>query len=338
MRLTYACLLFFCLLIPDILSAQTPSTNETIVATFEKILRRKRDEWSKNNFNSIIFVPDAGLKQAVVFSQLKVTSFDSIALLLTPQEKSRKFLYFSPDPVDTVIKNGEVQIKFPTGGFSYIEEKELAKNLTFKGDTIIYKTDSAKSVRYPGSYGIRIMDDKEVTRSINTRLSYAWYLPEDYEYLSYTCNKKGYWQRQGNLIHFVGDFDENNFLFDIRFRKKHAQPAILQGRKVDFTKTIQVNGDHVEVFINDAQTEDGDIISLNLNGEWIVKGLVVSKAGAKIVVPLIHKTNYLVMHAENLGSIPPNTASMQINDGTKVHQIILNSDAGKSEGILFTRP
>ena len=338
MRFIYAFLLVFCVLVPEILSAQTPSLNETISAAFEKVMRKKRDEWSKSNFHSIIYVPDAGIKQAIIFSQLKVTSFDSVALFLTTQDKSRKFLYFSPDPVDTVTRNGEVQIKFPTGGFSYIEEKELAKNLSFKGDTIIYKTDSAKSVRYPGTYGIRIMDDKDVTQSIKTRLSYAWYLPEEYEYISYTCNKKGYWQKQGSLIHFVGDFDENNFLFDIRFRKKHVQPAILLGRKVDFAKTIQVNGDHIDLFVNDAQTEDGDIISLNLNGEWIVRGLVVSKAGAKIVVPLIHKKNYLVMHAENLGSIPPNTASMQINDGTKTHQIILNSDAGKSEGILFTRP
>ncbi len=84
--------------------------------------------------------------------------------------------------------------------------------------------------------------------------------------------------------------------------------------------------------------KDGDIISLNLNGEWIVRGLEVTKAGAKIRVPLIHKKNHLIMHAENLGSIPPNTASMKLNDGTKVHEITLNSDAGKSEGILFVRP
>jgi hypothetical protein len=314
-----------------------PNSNESVVAVFEKVLKKFKAEWSKSNYNSMIFVPDVEIQKAIVFQQMKATSFDSVSLYLTKPEKSRKFLYTFPVPVDSVFSNGETEYKFPTGGYSLIEEINLAKSLTFKGDTIIYKTDSAKSVKYPGLYGIALIN-KDSKTSFQARLSYAWYLPEGYEYISYKSNRKGYWQRQGSLIHFIGDYDENNFLFDIRFRKKHAQPTVFQGRKVDYTKTISVKGDHIDLFVNDAQTEDGDIISLNLNGEWIVRGLEVSKAGAKIRIPLIHKENYLIMHAENLGSIPPNTASMRLSDGAAVHQITLNSDAGKSEAILFVRP
>lgn len=333
MRPTYPFLLFFCLIGSASVLAQ--SQNENIIKVFEKVLLEKKAQWSKSNFTSMIFVPDMEMKKTLIFRQIKATSFDSISLYQTPQDKSRRFLYIFPAPVDSVIKDGEKELKFPTGGFSLIQETDLARSLTFKGDTIIYKTDSDKSVKYPGTYGVRIMNNKN--SNLQARLSYAWYLPEGYEYISYTSNRKGYWQRQGSLIHFVGDYEENNFIFDIRFRKKHNQPATLQGRTVDFTKTITVKGDHLELFVNDAQQEDGDIISLNLNGEWIVRGLSVTKAGAKINIPLPHKENYLVMHAENLGSIPPNTAAMQLNDGTSTHQITLNSDAGKSEGIKFVR-
>ena len=332
MRYMYPFLLFFCLICSASLLAQ--SQNETLIKVFEKVLREKKEQWSKNNYNSIIYVPDAEMKKTLIFDHFKATSFDSV-FLYQNTTKPKKFLYIFPTPVDSTIKNGEKQLKFGTGGYSDISEADLTNSLTYKGDTIIYKTDSNKSVTYPGTYGIRITN---IIGKIPARLSYAWYLPDGYEYISYTCNKRGAWQRQGSLIHFVGDVDESNFIFDIRFRKKHAQPATLQGRTVEFTKTITIKGDHLELFVNDAQQEDGDIISLNLNGEWIVRGLSVTKAGAKINIPLPHKENYLVMHAENLGSIPPNTVSMQLNDGSQVHQITLNSDAGKSQGIKFVRP
>jgi hypothetical protein len=337
MRQLCSFLLVCCLIGPASVLAQSERPNsDAITSVFEKVLRQKKDQWSKSNYNSMIFVPDAEMKQAVVFRQIKATSFDSISFNVNAQDKSKKFLYFFPEPVDSVYGKGETELKFPPGGFSLIEETSLIKNLTFKGDTIIYKTDSAKSPKYPGYYGVRIMNKK--SSNVQARLSYAWYLPEGYEYISYKSNRKGYWQRSGNLIHFVGDYEENNFLFDIRFRKKHVQPTVFQGRSVNFTRTITVNGDHIDLFVNDAETEDGDIISLNLNGEWVVRRLTVTKAGAKISLPLAHKENYLIMHAENLGSVPPNTASMRLNDGTKDHQIILNSDAGKSEGIRFVRP
>jgi len=331
MKPTYPFLLLFFVLCSVSVFAQ--NQNENIIKVFEKVLREKQAQWAKSNYNSIIYVPDAEMKKALIFDHFKATSFDSV-FLYQNTTKPKKFLYIYPTPADSVIKNGEKQLKFPTGGYSDIVESDLTHSLSFQGDTIIYKTDSSKSVNFPGTYGIRIMN---INGKIAARLSYAWYLPDGYEYISYTCNKRGTWQRQGSLVHFAGDVDENNFIFDIRFRKKHTQPATLQGRTVDFAKTIIVKGDHLELFVNDAQQEDGDIISLNLNGEWIVRGLSVTKAGAKINIQLPHKENYLIMHAENLGSIPPNTASMQLNDGTQIQKITLNSDAGKSEGIKFVR-
>jgi hypothetical protein len=337
MRLIFL-LVLNCSLGSSLLAQTKPASNynEAVVNAFEKVLRKKKEEWSKNNYNSIVYVPDADMKKAVIFSQIKATSFDSVQMLLNIKDTVRKFMYFCPAPADTVYSKADVQMKFPTGGYSCIEEANLAKSITYKGDTIIYKTDSAKWNKYPNAYGIRIVNSSNGSK-FDARLSYAWYLPEGYEYISYSCNKNGRWQRRGSLIHFVGDFDETNFLFDIRFRKQHIQPTMLMERKVAFSKTVPVKADHVNLFIHDAQVQDGDIISLNLNGEWIIRGLEVTKEGAKITIPLSYKENYLIMHAENLGTIPPNTATMQINDGSNTHRITLNSDAGKSEGIVLVR-
>lgn len=82
--------------------------------------------------------------------------------------------------------------------------------------------------------------------------------------------------------------------------------------------------------------EDGDIISLNLNGEWILKDLKVTKTKEKVNIKLSKKKNILVLHAENLGDQPPNTAAISLYDGSKTQQIILNSDKGTSQAIKIS--
>ena len=45
--------------------------------------------------------------------------------------------------------------------------------------------------------------------------------------------------------------------------------------------------------------------------------------------------NELIMYAENLGSIPPNTALMIVTDGDKRYEIRIASDLKKSGSIRF---
>jgi len=45
--------------------------------------------------------------------------------------------------------------------------------------------------------------------------------------------------------------------------------------------------------------------------------------------------NELVMYAENLGTIPPNTALMVVTDGTKRYEVRITSDLKKSGAIHF---
>jgi len=52
-----------------------------------------------------------------------------------------------------------------------------------------------------------------------------------------------------------------------------------------------------------------------------------------IHLDLKSKNNQLLLFAENLGSIPPNTAAISIDDDDLIRTFILNSDMSKSETV-----
>jgi hypothetical protein len=93
----------------------------------------------------------------------------------------------------------------------------------------------------------------------------------------------------------------------------------------------------VRIRVYDESIIDGDVISLNWNGEWVTRYYRVAKLPKEIVLDLHPGENTLVMFAENLGRYPPNTASISVQRGGKTEVFVLNSDMGKSEAIKFFR-
>lgn len=104
----------------------------------------------------------------------------------------------------------------------------------------------------------------------------------------------------------------------------------VNGRHVDVQNTMKVSTDVITVKVWDRGTVDGDKIALYLNGELILDDYTLAKDKKEIELHLKPGLNYLAMHAINLGTIPPNTASMEISDGKKKKDITVISDTGKS--------
>ena len=102
-------------------------------------------------------------------------------------------------------------------------------------------------------------------------------------------------------------------------------------------EVVNIPGKTAKITVWDNVREDGDIISLSLNGEWIIRNLEVQKCETTFTIDLPHEENFLIMKAENLGTSPPNTAAFLISSGDFNKQIILNSDMGKSEMIVLKR-
>lgn len=83
-------------------------------------------------------------------------------------------------------------------------------------------------------------------------------------------------------------------------------------RKKIFTQEIPVRGDSIELRFYDNAEIDGDSISLFLNGKMIFTHIKLGSNShvLRLAVADLENDNELIMVAENLGSIPPNTAYM----------------------------
>ena len=112
-------------------------------------------------------------------------------------------------------------------------------------------------------------------------------------------------------------------------------PTIVNDREVIVRQqSITVDSLDLELAIYDHKEADGDIISLNFNGNWVLESYRLTKQWRKINIKLNPTgENYLLLHAENLGGSPPNTAAIRYTLGGKVRRVILNSNLNESEMI-----
>lgn len=90
---------------------------------------------------------------------------------------------------------------------------------------------------------------------------------------------------------------------------------------------IPVSGDSLELRFYDNAEIDGDSISLFLNDKLIFRHIRLKASAYIIKLPVneLQQTNELVMVAENLGSIPPNTSYMLAIDNNKRYEAMLKS-------------
>jgi hypothetical protein len=107
-----------------------------------------------------------------------------------------------------------------------------------------------------------------------------------------------------------------------------------------FGNTIfTVQSDSININFFDNGMVDGDSISVFINGKLKVAHVLLSTSVYSINVKFEKDDDELevAMFAENLGSIAPNTALMQIIDGKKIHQAYLSSDTTSNAVIRIRR-
>jgi hypothetical protein len=92
--------------------------------------------------------------------------------------------------------------------------------------------------------------------------------------------------------------------------------------------TLQVTGDSLELFFYDDGIVDGDSISLYMNKQLIFQHLMLTNKAfiQKVSIKDLPKEITLTVVAENLGTIPPNTAYVQIKAANKTYAIYISSD------------
>src|SRR5258706_2522647 len=127
-----------------------------------------------------------------------------------------------------------------------------------------------------------------------------------------------------------------------KIETKITPPTIEQkfvSREKNFTKEIPLTGDSIELRFYDNAEIDGDSISLFLNGKLIFEHISLTEKAyvVKLAVSDLQESNELIMVAENLGAIPPNTSYMVAVVGDKRYDAQLASTEGSSAMVKFIK-
>jgi hypothetical protein len=104
-------------------------------------------------------------------------------------------------------------------------------------------------------------------------------------------------------------------------------PSTFNGRSVKVEGTVNVNSKNVTFYVWDSEVIDGDRISLIVNDNTILSDYTLTGSKHAVSYKLDNKGyNYVMLYAHNVGSIPPNTAALSIDDGDQEQVLVLSAD------------
>jgi hypothetical protein len=120
--------------------------------------------------------------------------------------------------------------------------------------------------------------------------------------------------------------------------KKNMDIAIpfYETRTIKEVKTINIKNKKITIDLYDDGDIDNDIVSVFFNKEMIVSKKALSTNPLSVTLNIEpDKSNDLILYAENLGNIPPNTALMIINDGSNRYEVRLTADLKNNASVKF---
>jgi len=118
------------------------------------------------------------------------------------------------------------------------------------------------------------------------------------------------------------------------------KPKPTTDRKIEKIRDIVFSNDSLLLSFYDNGTIDGDTISVTLNGNMLAEKIKLTANAFRITIPT--KINQgdsliLVMHAESLGLIPPNTGLLIIQDGETRYEIRFEGDMQRSSAVMLRK-
>lgn len=246
-------------------------------------------------------------------------------------DKVESFKYIYPLDYEIIDSGARSLITF--GHLTDYSAILLEKKTQTKGDTIVLEIAN-------------VLSEEKIPKKA---LKHSVLYPGGFIPVRYEAAAKGKWQKSENLLLFEAEYatDGSAKIYFLKtpepakevkrdtvfiIKEVKAQDSLPADERKIITKgTLKLKSKTVEVTVWDAATADGDIISLNLNGKWVVENLKLNNCKNVFVFELNPGENTLIMKAENLGSSPPNTAKFEFKCGDNKQVIQLRSDMGYSE-------
>lgn len=114
----------------------------------------------------------------------------------------------------------------------------------------------------------------------------------------------------------------------------------LSKRKIETIDELVIESDSLQISLYDNGEVDGDTVSIILNGQAIVsrQGLSASAFRKTIyITPELGDSIQLVMYAENLGSLPPNSGLLIVDYDNRRKEIRFSGDLSKNAAITLKR-
>ena len=236
------------------------------------------------------------------------------------------------------IKQGKKEIYFEDGELVYDNFTTQPRRVKMFGNLTLIKKDTLLILQ--GNFSTRSLDFRD-TRTYSGEV----YLQKTARPLS---SKMLITLDEINLVH--------NFSF-IKKTKQVKQPtnnnlkngttgAVTKSplkpieRKVQKVSEIFFSSDSLQLSFYDNGTVDGDTISMMLNGRIIAEKIKLTTNAFRITIPTRIAPNdslLLVMHAESLGLIPPNTGLLIIQDGATRYEIRFEGDLQRSSAVMLRK-
>ena len=113
----------------------------------------------------------------------------------------------------------------------------------------------------------------------------------------------------------------------------------LNKRSFQLLQTIEFTGPSIKVDIYDNGQVDGDVISIFLNDKLLLPAKMLTAEPISLVINADYEHEYydLIMYAESMGKIPPNTALMIVTTSTNRYEINITSTE-QSSGVVRFKP
>ena len=110
----------------------------------------------------------------------------------------------------------------------------------------------------------------------------------------------------------------------------------LQPREKEVVKTVRVSTPDLKIDFYDNAEIDHDTITVLINGKLLLYRQMLTDKPLTIHFNAFPNVEYeLVMYADNLGDIPPNTALMMVTAGSQKFEVFMSSSLDRSAAVHF---
>jgi hypothetical protein len=123
----------------------------------------------------------------------------------------------------------------------------------------------------------------------------------------------------------------------IKMKEPALVPPVLKNRDNEIVQSLTVNTNEISISIYDNGTIDHDTISVYLDKKLVINHQMLTTNAITLKLKMDETADYheLVMVADNLGDIPPNTSLMVVRAGDKRYEVRIASTEQKNAVVIF---